>query len=245
MDLGFVYFDRIENGQPSDFDWNGWFHYSHPNEMNNLSVIIQRFWNQNIGAEETYTYLPEARRIRRAQVPKEDPFLSGEFDTRDFWGFFDFIPKYTAEYWGHVRVLAIMNSRHPIARFTGTRGTIADDWYEPRTAHVVLLKPVNPGKTEDYGARVLFLDSQTWGVVSGIIFDKDGQVLKLFTPMYKWHALPGDAVDSGGVSWFSGMSQINVPRKSATLVLMEEVSFPDNTPERKARVALSILESLN
>ena len=245
MDFGFLYFDRLAHGKPSEFDWKAWFQYSYPDDMNHLSVIMQRFWDQNLGAEDTFTYAQELRRVRRAQIPKSEPFLNSEFGTRDFWGFFDFIPKYTAEYWGQAQVLAIMNSQHALARFTGTRGTVPDDRYEPRTAHVVLLKPVQLEQTDDYAARVLFLDSQTWGVLVGIIFGRDGKVLKLFTPTYKWYAIRGEAADSGGVCGFSGMSQLNVPRQSATLLFIEQVSFPDTTPENIKRVSVSSLERMN
>jgi hypothetical protein len=110
---------------------------------------------------------------------------------------------------------------------------------------VVLLKPVQLEQTDDYAARVLFLDSQTWGVLVGIIFGRDGKVLKLFTPTYKWYAIRGEAADSGGVCGFSGMSQLNVPRQSATLLFIEQVSFPDTTPENIKRVSVSSLERMN
>ncbi len=183
-------------------------------------------------------YLPGERKVRRLSAKeKSDTWLGSEITFDDFYCFDGHVLDNTWEYLGRRKILSVMNSKYPYARYAGPNSRVPDDRWELREAIVVEGKPTLDG--HPYGSRLLFLDAQNYQALAALYFDPSGQLMRGAFPVYSWSETTEDNSElnrGAHVSMYKGYAFMNFQNGNATLSAIVESTYPMAEPKKVRRL---------
>ena len=212
----------------AEFEWKDINDFTDPYEMRGLRVLIQRSSDPH-RADQAWTYVPSLRKVRRVSAEeKADSFQGSDTTLDDFFGFSGRVLDYDWTFHGWKNVLHIMNSPFAYARFYGPAGRAPLGPWELRTAMVVELTPKR--ENHPYSSKILFIDAQTYRVTSGMAFDQEGTLWKVWGMQNSWSEdtqhLPG--MNKGAhISRYLGVTVIDVKTGQASLFPALDMGYPE------------------
>ena len=166
------------------FEWKDIMEFSEPYEMRGQALLIQRSSDPHL-VDQAWTYVPNLRRVRRISTEERADSLVGTDSTLDdLYGFSGRVLDYHWKFHGTKDLLHIANDQHPYARFYGPDGRAPLGKWELRKTLVVENIPKNPN--HPYTSKVLFLDAQTYRMVTAMAFDKEGRLWKVWAGVNSW-----------------------------------------------------------
>jgi hypothetical protein len=130
--------------------------------------------------DDTWLYLAALRRVRRlSSAQRSDALFAQDTDVDSYGGYAGQIPWFEWKFLGEKTILAAFHAEHFPVRFCEGGGdfVFCDNW-EKRAVWVIEGTPSNPQYA--YGKRLLFIDKETYLIAYSDIFDRAGQLWKVW-----------------------------------------------------------------
>ncbi len=155
-----------------------------PFDVAGLKLVVERPLDQSEG-DQVNSYLPTERRVRRLSAKERaDSWLGTNWTLDDFEGYSGLVMDNRWRLLGEKVIGHVASSREPVPQFHGPTSTIPLDDWQLRPCWVV--EAVPRWDNHPYGRRVLFIDRDTGSIAMTLIFDRNGEMLKVFSTMYEY-----------------------------------------------------------
>jgi hypothetical protein len=179
--------------------------------------------------DDTWLYLPTLRRVRRlSSAQRSDALFGQDTDVDSYYGYAGQIPWFNWKFIGDKKILATFHAeKFPVEYCPGGGDFVYCDTWEPRDVWVI---EGTPKQTQyAYGKRVLFIDKETYYVAYSDIYDKAGQLWKVWlnnwgfrdkaTPTY------GDTYDSE-MPFQASITMVDTQLTHATRAALPSPKYP-------------------
>jgi hypothetical protein len=155
-----------------------------------LYPILEPFDLKGVGAlgsryldpamqDKSWLYLPSLRRVRRLSTAQRSDALFGQdTDVDSFYGYSGHIAWMDFKYLGERDILGVFHAEHYPARWHEKVDWAFDDVWEKRRVYVV--EGVSKLPQYAYSKRVLFIDKETWVIPYSDIYDRSGELWKIW-----------------------------------------------------------------
>ncbi|MBX3024405.1 DUF1329 domain-containing protein [bacterium] len=150
--------------------------------------------------DDTWLYLPTLRRVRRlSSAQRSDALFGQDTDVDSYGGYAGQIPWFTWKFLGSKKILGTFHAeKFPVEYCPGGADFVYCDNWEPRDVWVV--EGTAKQAQYAYGKRVLFIDKESYYIAYSDIYDKAGQLWKVWLNQFGFRnkAAPGygDTYDS-------------------------------------------------
>jgi hypothetical protein len=140
--------------------------------------------------DDTWLYLPSLRRVRRlSSAQRSDALFGQDTDIDSYYGYAGHIGWMTWKYLGHKEMLGCWHAQnYPVKWASGGADFAFDDVWEKRKVHVV--EGVSKLAQYAYSKRVLFIDDEAWAVPYSDIYDRAGQLWKVWVNDFSFRKEP-------------------------------------------------------
>jgi hypothetical protein len=130
--------------------------------------------------DDTWLYMPSLRRVRRlSSSQRSDALFGQDTDVDSYNGYAGQIPWTDWKYLGEREILASFHSEaYPAKYCEGVADFIFCDAWEKRNVYVI--EGVSKLPQYAYGKRLLFIDKESYLVAYSDIFDRAGQLWKVW-----------------------------------------------------------------
>ena len=129
--------------------------------------------------DDAWLYLPALRRIRRLSTAQRSDALFGQdTDVDSYGGYAGQIGWMDWKYLGERDLLALVHGQHFPAKWHDKVDWAFDDVWEKRRVHVV--EGISKLPQYGFGKRVLFIDKEAWGIPYSDIYDRSGELWKIW-----------------------------------------------------------------
>jgi len=166
-----------------------------------LHPILEPFDLKGVGAlsfryidpskqDDTWLYLPSLRRVRRlSSAQRSDALFGQDTDVDSYYGYAGHIAWMSWKYLGEKPMLGCWHAEnYPVKWAAGGADFAFDDGWEKRKVHVV--EGVSKLAQYAYSKRVLFIDNETWAVPYSDIYDRSGQLWKIWVNEFSFRKQP-------------------------------------------------------
>jgi hypothetical protein len=179
--------------------------------------------------DDTWLYLPSLRRVRRlSSAQRSDALFGQDTDVDSYGGYAGQIPWFTWKFLGEKKILATFHAQDFPVKWCPDGGDFVycDNWEE---RDVWVLEGVAKQPQYAYGKRVLFIDKETYFVAYSDIYDKAGQLWKIWLNQWGFRnkATPtyGDTYDSD-MPFLSSISMVDMQLTHATRAALPSAKYP-------------------
>jgi len=204
-----------------------------PQDIKDTQLLIQRFQNDTL-RDEAYLYLGFQRRVRRLSTGQTtDPFLGTDLMIEDFEGYNARVSDSNWQYKGTKTLLIPMYNHNDLTlsddekqpdgyRYVGATGKgncFINITWQLRKVYVVEGTPTDA--SHPVGKRVFYVDAQTFTLPQTLIYDRKGELWKIWTIgiAHPDHHLP---INKGtGVPLFDSFSMVDVQSSHCTVGLIK------------------------
>ncbi|MBI4516578.1 MAG: DUF1329 domain-containing protein [Deltaproteobacteria bacterium] len=172
--------------------------------------------------DDTWLYVPAVRRIRRMSTTQRSDSLFGQDTDQDsYWGFSGHIAWSDWKLLGVKEVLGVVHREHyPPKRCSGGADFVYCDNWEKRRAYVI--EGISRLPQYAYGKRVLYIDAEAWVVLYSDIYDKRGELWKVWIEFFSFRkqAHPTSAVIYEDEMGFTSATMIDTQMNHATVIMI-------------------------
>ena len=136
--------------------------------------------------DDTWLYMPSLRRVRRlSSTQRSDALFGQDTDVDSYNGYAGQIPWTDWKYLGEREILASFHSEAFPAKYCeGAADFIFCDTWEKRKVYVI--EGVSKLPQYAYGKRLLFIDKESYLVAYSDIFDRAGQLWKVWVNQWSF-----------------------------------------------------------
>jgi hypothetical protein len=179
--------------------------------------------------DDTWLYLPTLRRVRRlSSAQRSDALFGQDTDVDSYGGYAGQIGWFTWKYLGEKSALGSFHSEKiPVEYCPGTGDFVfCDDW-EKRDVYVI--EGVAKQPQYAYGKRVLYIDKETYLIAYSDIYDKAGQLWKVWLNQYSFrkHAPTSGAIDYPDEMPFNpSITMVDMQLRHATRAALPSAKYP-------------------
>jgi hypothetical protein len=153
-----------------------------PFDMKGLGATFYRYLDPD-KQDDSWVYVPELRRVRRLSTAQRSDSLFGQdTDADSYGGYNGHIAWMTYRLLGERTVLGSMHARNIPAKWQEPENWLFDDVWEPRPVWVI--EAVSKLSSYAYGKRVLFIDKEAYLIPHSDIYDRSGELWKVWVNMY-------------------------------------------------------------
>jgi hypothetical protein len=130
--------------------------------------------------DDVWLYMPQLRRVRRlSSAQRSDALFGQDTDVDSYDGYAGQIPWFDWKYLGEKEMLGSFHSEaYPVKYCEGSGDFVFCDTWEKRKVYVV--EGVAKLPQYAYGKRLIFLDKETYYIPYTDIFDRAGQLWKVW-----------------------------------------------------------------
>ncbi len=143
--------------------------------------------------DDTWLYLPTLRRVRRlSSAQRSDALFGQDTDVDSYYGYAGSPAWMDWKFLGEREMLGVMHAQHfPVKWADGSANFAFDDVWEKRKVYVVEGTPRLAQYA--YSKRVIFIDKETYAVLYSDIFDRAGNLWKVWINDFSFRkeAFPG------------------------------------------------------
>lgn len=218
---------------PSNVFRSFYIRVTDPQDIKDTQLLIQRSLDDTL-RDDAYLYLGFQRRVRRlATGQTTDPFLGTDLMIEDFEGYNARVSDQTWTFKGSTTTLLPMYAHneqrltdeekqadgYKFVAPTGKGNCFMDVTWQPRKAFVVEGVPTDP--SHPVGKRVFYIDAQTFTIPHTLIYDRKGELWKVWSIgiAHPDHHL---AANKGtGVPLFDAFSMVDVQSKHCTFGMIK------------------------
>jgi hypothetical protein len=199
-----------------------------PFDLKGVGVTSIRYLDPD-RQDDTWLYLPTLRRVRRlSSAQRSDALFGQDTDVDSYYGYAGQIPWFNWKFIGDKKILATFHGeKFPVEYCPGGGDFVYCDTWEPRDAWVIEGTPKQSQYA--YGKRVLFIDKETYFVAYSDIYDKAGQLWKVWLNNwgFRHKAAPsyGDTYDSE-MPFQASISMVDTQLSHATRAALPSPKYP-------------------
>jgi hypothetical protein len=179
--------------------------------------------------DDTWLYLPTLRRVRRlSSAQRSDALFGQDTDVDSYGGYAGQIPWFTWKFLGTKKILGTFHAeKFPVEYCPGGADFVYCDNWEPREVWVV--EGTAKQAQYAYGKRVLFIDKETYYIAYSDIYDKAGQLWKVWINQFGFRnkAAPGygDTYDSA-MPFTHSITMADMQLSHATRAALPSPKYP-------------------
>ena len=203
-----------------------------------LYPILEPFDLKGVGAlgnryidagkqDDSWLYLPSLRRVRRLSTAQRSDALFGQdTDVDSYGGYAGQVAWMDWKYLGERDLLAMVHGEHFPVKWNEKVDWAFDDVWEKRRVHVV--EGVSKLPQYAFGKRVLFIDKEAWGIPYSDIYDRSGELWKIWINdvAIRKQILPG-AIEYPEERIFApAIVMVDMQLEHATKVSLPSLRFP-------------------
>jgi len=179
--------------------------------------------------DDTWLYLPSLRRVRRlSSSQRSDALFGQDTDVDSYGGYAGQIPWFDWKYLGEKEVLESFHSEaFPVKYCEGGGDFIFCDNWEKRKVYV--LEGVSKLPQYAYGKRVIFLDKETYLIGYSDIYDRSGQLWKVWVNQwsFKKRATPSAGIEYPDEMPFGpSITMVDMQLNHATRAALPSSKYP-------------------
>ncbi len=206
-----------------------------PNDLKNTQLLIHRY-DDDTKLDDSYLYLGFQRRVRRlATGQTTDSFLGSDLMIEDFEGYNGRVLDME---WKYVET---RNALLPVYRHSEWKGNEEKDSdgygqitfggksncfmnvpWSLRTVHVLEGTPTN--KASPIGKRVIYMDAETSVLPMLLIYDRKGELWKVWTVSFSDSAFHAPANKNAGIAIYTGASMFDVQAQHCTTLQLRMIT---------------------
>ncbi|MBI4516134.1 MAG: DUF1329 domain-containing protein [Deltaproteobacteria bacterium] len=164
---------------------------SEPFDLKGVGGTFYRYNDPN-RQDDSWLYLPQLRRVRRLSTAQRSDALFGQdSDIDSYYGYNGHIAWMDWKFLGERTILGAVHGQHVPVKWQEPEDWAFDDVWEPRQVYVI--EGVSKLPQYAYGKRIIFIDKEGWVVTSSDIYDRAGQLWKVWVNLrsFKREVIPG------------------------------------------------------
>jgi uncharacterized protein DUF1329 len=200
-----------------------------PFDLKGVGLLTYRFIDP-ANPDASFLYLPVLRRVRRlSTAQRSDALLGTDADPDSFWGYAGHIAWMDWAFLGEREMLAVMHGEHyPIQQCSGAADFMFCDAWEKRPVYAIEGRSKLPQYA--YGKRVLYIDRQAWVVAYEDIYDRGGELWKVWIDDHQFRdqAFPGARKYPEEQDFYAGLLMLDMQLEHATYVPHPGADPPGN-----------------
>jgi hypothetical protein len=155
-----------------------------------LYPILEPFDLKGVGAlgnryidsakqDDSWLYLPSLRRVRRLSTAQRSDALFGQdTDADSYYGYAGQVAWMDWKYLGEKEILGPVHAQNFPVKWHSKVDWAFDDVWEKRKVYVIEGASKMPQYA--YSKRVLFIDKESWGIIFSDIYDRSGELWKVW-----------------------------------------------------------------
>jgi hypothetical protein len=204
-----------------------------------LYPILEPFDLKGVGAlgnryidpskqDDSWLYLPSLRRVRRLSTAQRSDALFGQdTDVDSYYGYAGHIAWMEWKYLGEKDVLSTMHGQHYPVKWNEKVDWAFDEGWEKRKHYVI--EGVSKLPQYAYSKRVLFIDKETWTVPFSDIYDRSGELWKIWINDFSFRK---QVEGAGAISYADEMGflpaivMVDIQLEHATKASLPSPRFP-------------------
>ena len=161
-----------------------------PFDLKGVGALGNRY-TDSAKQDDSWLYLPSLRRVRRLSTAQRSDALFGQdADVDSYYGYAGHISWMDWKYLGEKEILGIIHAEHFPVKWDSKVDWAIDDVWEKRKVYVVEGTSKLPQYA--YSKRLLFIDKETWGIPYSDIYDRSGELWKVWINDVSWRkSVPG------------------------------------------------------
>ncbi len=180
--------------------------------------------------DDTWLYLPGLRRVRRLSTSQRSDALFGQdTDVDSYYGYAGQIAWMDWKYLGQREMLGVIHAESFPAKWASGGADFAfDDVWEKRRVHVV--EGTSRLSQYAYSKRVLFVDDEVWAVPYSDMYDRAGQLWKIWINDVSMRTRPFPeaklSVYDDERPFVPAVMMVDVQLQHATKIALPSLRFP-------------------
>jgi hypothetical protein len=180
--------------------------------------------------DDTWLYLPTLRRVRRlSSAQRSDALFGQDTDVDSYGGYAGQIPWFDWKLLGEKKILATLHAEHfPVQYCPGIGDYIYCDNWEMRDVWV--LEGASKQAQYAYGKRVIFLDKESLRITYSDIYDRAGQLWKVWVNQYGYRkrAAPNYGIEyADEMPFLHSISMVDMQLSHATRAALPSAKYPN------------------
>jgi hypothetical protein len=218
---GRLYVEPMPEYEPNPNEYRG---------QQGLYPILEPFDLKGVGAvgnryidsakqDDQWLYLPSLRRVRRLSTAQRSDALFGQdTDVDSYYGYSGHIAWMEWKFLGEKDLLSAMHAEHfPVKWADGAADWAFDDVWEKRKVYVI--EGVSKLPQYAYSKRVIFVDKETWTVPYSDIYDRAGELWKIWINNYSFRTqapVPDPIVYPDPMGFIPAIVMVDIQLEHAT-----------------------------
>lgn len=198
-----------------------------PYDMKGVGGLYFRYVDAS-RQDDSWLYVPAVRRVRRMSTAQRSDALFGQDADQDsFWGYSGHIAWSEWKLLGVREMLGVLHREHfrPQRCEGGADFAFCDNW-EKRKVYVI--EGVTKLPQYAYGKRVLYIDAEAWVVLASDIYDKRGELWKVWIEYFSFRKqAPGSDLVYEDEMGFTSATMIDTQMNHATVIMIPGPASPD------------------
>ncbi|MCX8073490.1 MAG: DUF1329 domain-containing protein [Candidatus Binatia bacterium] len=198
-----------------------------PYDMKGVGGLYFRYIDAS-KQDDSWLYVPAVRRVRRMSTAQRSDALFGQDADQDsFWGYSGHIAWSEWKLLGVKEMLGVLHREHfrPQRCEGGADFAFCDNW-EKRKVYVI--EGVTKLPQYAYGKRVLYIDAEAWVVLASDIYDKRGELWKVWIEYFSFRRqAPGSDLVYEDEMGFTSATMIDTQMNHATVIMIPGPASPD------------------
>jgi hypothetical protein len=197
-----------------------------PFDLKGVGFVNYRYIDSG-KSDDSWLYLPSLRRVRRLSTAQRSDALFGQdTDVDSYGGYAGQIAWMDWKYLGEKEILAASSAKHVPVKWLDKVDWAFDEGWEKRKVYVV--EGVSKLPQYAFSKRVLFIDKLAWGIPYSDMYDRGGELWKLWindvAVRKKFDDSPGDPNDQ--VIFAPAIVMIDIQLEHATRAALPSARFP-------------------
>jgi hypothetical protein len=149
-----------------------------PFDLKGVGALGNRYTDSS-KQDDSWLYLPSLRRVRRLSTAQRSDALFGQdTDVDSYYGYAGHIAWMDWKYLGEREVIGTVHAQHFPVKWNEKVDWAYDDNWEKRKVYVIEGTSKLPQYA--YSKRVLFIDKEYWGIPFSDIYDRSGELWKIW-----------------------------------------------------------------
>lgn len=198
-----------------------------PYDMKGVGGLYFRYIDAS-RQDDSWLYVPAVRRVRRMSTAQRSDALFGQDADQDsFWGYSGHIAWSEWKLLGVKEMLGVLHREHfrPQRCEGGADFAFCDNW-EKRKVYVI--EGITKLPQYAYGKRVLYIDAEAWVVLVSDIYDKRGELWKVWIEYFSFRKqAPGSDLVYEDEMGFTSATMIDTQMNHATVIMIPGPASPD------------------
>src|SRR5258705_5689113 len=149
-----------------------------PFDLKGVGFINYRYLDSG-KSDDSWLYVPSLRRVRRLSTAQRSDALFGQdTDVDSYYGYAGHIAWMTWKFLGERDVIGVYHAKNNPVKWNDKVDWAFDDVWEKRRVYVI--EGVSKLQQYAYGKRVIYIDKETMTVPFTDIYDRSGELWKIW-----------------------------------------------------------------